>query len=403
MEFITKGEYVIFIYHYTDRSDEDWVRDKLYEEGEVSFKRVLHFEPSDVYEINCDDFEGPFSPVAFRIARLNNDYYYINPRVLRLKNKFFFHKDIQITRDFLIAETNISILRKIDNLVKEDIYIGGKAENNIPLEIYQDMIRNFPNTYEKNLYSKARISSIITNYFDTTKDAELKYQKYLNKKKSKRGKNLIKHFQEYELHKYQVILNKLIEMLHSENNYTEAQWQEEILEIILLLYPKYILSFKTVHVKINNCNRRFLDFMLVDTNGHVDVIEIKKPFDNVLMTSSQYRNNFTPHRTLTGTVMQLEKYLFHLNRYGEGGEAKLTQKYKNQLPKGLTIKIVNPKGIIIMGRSERLNDEQKMDFEIVKRKYQNVIDILTYDDLIQRLKFLIGNFQKRKREKIKEE
>src|SRR5690625_3601195 len=133
-------------------------------------------------------------------------------------------------------------------------------------------------------------------------------------------------------------------MLRSENSYSEDQWQDEILEIILLLYPQYIHSFKTVHVKINKRKRRFLDFMLVDTNGHVDVIEIKKPFDNALMTSSQYRNNYTPHKTLIGTIMQLEKYLFHLNRYGERGEMNLTRQYKNELPKDLTIKIVNPKG-----------------------------------------------------------
>ena len=47
-----------------------------------------------------------------------------------------------------------------------------------------------------------------------------------------------------------------------------------------------------------------------------------------------------------------------------------------------------------MGREANLSDEQRDDFEIVKRKYKNVIDILTYDDLLQRLDFTIEQIQK---------
>ena len=41
-----------------------------------------------------------------------------------------------------------------------------------------------------------------------------------------------------------------------------------------------------------------------------------------------------------------------------------------------------------MGREDRLTEDQKKDFEIIKRKYKNVIDILTYDDLLRRLHIL---------------
>ncbi|WP_251300665.1 DUF4263 domain-containing protein [Escherichia coli] len=32
-----------------------------------------------------------------------------------------------------------------------------------------------------------------------------------------------------------------------------------------------------------------------------------------------------------------------------------------------------------------MTDGQLLDFEIIKRKYANMIDILTYDDLLRRL------------------
>jgi hypothetical protein len=68
------------------------------------------------------------------------------------------------------------------------------------------------------------------------------------------------------------------------------------------------------------------------------------------------------------------------------------RKYEAQLPDGLEIKIVNPKGFLILGRDWNLTDEQKSDFEVIRRKYRNVVDIITYDDLVRRLKIIRDNF-----------
>jgi len=87
--------------------------------------------------------------------------------------------------------------------------------------------------------------------------------------------------------------------------------------------------------------------------------------------------------------MQIEKYLFYLNKWGRAGEDSLTEKYKSELPADFSIKITNPGGIIIMGRDINLSHGQRQDFEVVKRKYKNVIDIITYDDLLRRLEFII--------------
>lgn len=76
--------------------------------------------------------------------------------------------------------------------------------------------------------------------------------------------------------------------------------------------------------------------------GHIDVVEIKQPFDQCMVTSAQYRDNYIPLRELSGTVMQIEKYLFHLNKWGKQGEDHLTETYKAELPEGFSIKITNP-------------------------------------------------------------
>lgn len=53
---------------------------------------------------------------------------------------------------------------------------------------------------------------------------------------------------------------------------------------------------------------------MVDANGNIDVIEIKKPFDDILLSRGIYRGNSVPTKELSGTIMQAEKYLFHLSK-----------------------------------------------------------------------------------------
>ena len=399
MEFRKVDNLILFIYTYgtyNNFNNEDWVRESLDEDDSVIFKGTLEFTTDDVYEIELehDEFDEPYEPIAFVLGELVGDYYKIKRHVIGTKHDFFFFKEINISSSHFIAETRISILKQIDELVKESIYVGGHATSNIPYDAFIKMIENFPTTYEKKLYAESRVSSVIKNYFETTKDSELKLQNYLNKKVSKKGEKLKKLFKESEMEKYQTIQDKLLEMLKDEDKYNETQWQTEILEIILILYPKYICSFKGSNIKIQDNKNRYLDFLLVDYNGNIDVIEIKKPFENAIMTHSQYRGNFTPHKDLIGAIMQLEKYLFNLNRYATVNERRLSIKYKNELPEGLNIKIINPKGFVILGRDNNLNIDQINDFEIVKRKYKNVIDILTYDDLLRRLNFIIEQIRK---------
>ena len=111
-------------------------------------------------------------------------------------------------------------------------------------------------------------------------------------------------------------------------------------------------------------------------------------------------DNSIPAKELAGSIMQAEKYLFHLSKWGVAGEKKLTAKYADQLPPDMKIRITNPKAMIILGRDRRkdgtsaLEPGQQLDLEIIKRKYANMIDILTYDDLLRRLENIISALRK---------
>jgi len=391
--------------HYTPERDENWIKEAIDRRPYITLKKTFTFwkelliaekETGDTEEDGFSDFDE-FETTTFLFAILTGDYYKVVRGIVVDKFDIYFHKSLLITTDYFVADSNVSVFKVIGNIYNGDVYIGGEKSESLSGEAFDNLLKLFPTNYERKKYIEARISSVFRNYFDNVKDAEKTYQKYVDKKLVNKGNNLSKTFQEYEIAKYNIILDKLKAMLLHEIDYSEHQWQEEILQIVLLLYSKYVFVFREVPVYskyTDGIKEKSLDFLLVDSNGNTDIIEIKKPFENAIMTKGVYRDNFIPLRELSGTVMQVEKYVYYLNRWSEEGEKHLTNKYKDAIPEGFSIKITNPSGIIIMGRENNLSTDQKRDFEVVKRKYKNVLDIITYDSLIERLETTIKQMKK---------
>ena len=85
-------------------------------------------------------------------------------------------------------------------------------------------------------------------------------------------------------------------------------------------------------------------------------------------------------------------YIFCLNS-SDKAKSDVSNKLAEFLPNGLEVKVVNPQGILLLGRSNEFNKEQKNDFELIKRQYKHVADIMTYDDLLFRLENIIKCLQ----------
>ncbi|MCH8519185.1 MAG: DUF4263 domain-containing protein [Nanoarchaeota archaeon] len=387
----------------------DWIKKYIDDNNFVS-EKIFHLKSNNLISFNdnkrkeySEDLEKN-SKVEFKIGELDNDkeYFKILENILLQKNNIYIHKSININLDlFLIKRTpkiKINFLNKIDKLVQEDIYIGGNNINMIPIEVLFRIKKEIPNYYEIQKYVDSKITPILSDYLESTVEGVEKFQNYLNKKNTYKGKFIFDEFKEYELVKYKKILNKLENMLSEKNIIAEKIWQKEIFDILLLLYPKYIVLLENVNIKADSNKNRYLDFVLVDNNGNLDIIEIKSPkLNHIISEKPTYRKNYIPKRDLIGTIMQLEKYIYYLKRWGEIGEKKLTENYKKnrKIPQDLDLNVVNPNGIIVMGQEKDLNVEQIKDFEIIKRKYKNIVDIITYDDLIRRLKNLISNLEKK--------
>ncbi len=379
-------------------TDNPWAHNRLRNGEDVSLKKgSFTFLKEDLYEqIQVDDTDDG-AGLEFVLGILTDDEYLkIEGRKLGITQDVYIQKDIKVSERFFVGVHSASIFQKINRIVTEDIFIGGTRPESMPTEEFQQLLKDFPSAYEITKYVDARLASVLSNYFDSTSNVGEKYQRYMNKKQSIKGENLPEIFKEGEVAKYQTILEKLKLMLANQNKYNEKQWQKEILQIILILYPKYIYAFEEAPIRDHYQNKdKRIDLLLIDANGNADIIEIKRPLNEKIITKGRYRDNYIPLRELSGTVMQIEKYIFHLNKSGQTGENRLTTKYQRQLPADFKIKITNPGGMIIMGRDNLLSLDQKQDFEVVKRKYKNVIDILTYDDLLRRLKSIITAWKNR--------
>lgn len=387
----------LFLIYTPENNEGEWLHRQLEETGHAYISaRLFYVTKERLVEPQEDDIEYDELNFIFRIGVVSAGYNCIERDVLGINFDLGIHVSIHLERKIFCAERNISIFRQFNDFGLESLTIGGESEAAIPTEVFHQLLKRFPNTYELNRYAKARISSIIRNYLSIDRDFQVEYEKYLNKKESYQGSLPLEKIAPYESDKFDQLIDKVKEMLKQSSSYSEKQWQNEILQIILLLFPRYIHAIKESPINDSWANKtRRVDFLLVDASGFIDVIEIKKPSGQHLVTSNRYRDNHVPLRELGGTIMQVEKYLYNFNRWGQKGEETLKKKYESDLPNNLEIKIVNPNGLIIMGRDKGLSEEQRKDFEVIRRKYRNVLDIITYDDLIRRLEVIRDQYKLR--------
>lgn len=140
--------------------------------------------------------------------------------------------------------------------------------------------------------------------------------------------------------------------------------------------------------------KRQIDIALFDADGHIDVIEIKKPSVGTIFRSAHDHDNNIPSLALSKTIMQIEKYVLYLQKGGYELERELNASYTKLLPGKIPIKIVNPRGIIVFGRSRDFSADQVLDFEVLRRKFSHIADIMTYDDLLARFKNILSKFEK---------
>lgn len=415
IKFARRGEIVII--EYTTDVNPDWVETKLKEDGFFKLSKTFFFERRDIIgesddETSGDDeFDAPmFSEYEFRLGRIDDGYLVIEGRILDIDNRVLIAEGYRLSRKTFSAYRDISIFPRIARLLPagQDIVIGGDREDAIPVQVFDELIAKFPGSTELDKYVRARISDIVGDYFDGMEDARQNYEEYLNKRRSTVPERPLPTTEllEIELAKYELIRDTIADWLADPRLRSEEDWQRLISTFLLLIFPKYVAILQKVRIADQystpgTMRHRQIDIALVDDTGNIDVIEIKRPTARGLLSRARYRDNGIPNRELTGTIMQAEKYIFHLSKWGLSGERELTRRHAADLPANMQVKITNPKAIVILGRDKDMAGDSllggslALDFEVIRRKYSHMMDIMTYDDLLRRLDNVIASLRKR--------
>lgn len=375
--------------------------DRMKSEEGYTLKKVFFISKNSA-SLQDDDIEKEDNDtmhIYIKIGELVDDFIRISPKIMMTEHIFYFAKDMELEPNLFIAIRNISILKKIDELIDRDLYVGKGWEKHdgISEEDYRQLIKSFPTTIELNHYANYRISLILRNDFPECDRFEEIYEKCFSRKrkKNKSGSSHVTVLDtnlKIEYEQFKGIRDTLKELLDQSVAMDETEWQEIIQKIILLIYPQYILSVreKTIKAKGYDVHDKKPDFLLVDANGFIDVLEIKKPQVQILTENPSYRHNYIPTRELSGAAMQIEKYLFYLNNMVSKDNEVCAQLKKHLSVESLELQIVSPRGLLLLGRHNTFKEQKIQDFEIIKRQYKHIADIMTYDDLLQRLDNIVA-------------
>ena len=340
IKFEDRGTQVVLTYE-SDWGPVTWVDDKLRAEGEATLSRTFTVRPVDL--LPAEDDEGDAR--AFVIGSIDDEYRGIRSDVLGLKHDLRISRSIPLTRALFVAERDISIFRRVDELVDNPIVIGGPDTSAVPEAEFRRLLHTFPTTTEMKLYAWTRITRVLREYMETMTDAEQRLTAYMARRARSESKPQdqpgarIPVANELELAKFEFVRDRLTEMLREAEVYSEAEWQATVADLFLLIFPQYVAVLRNVRVKERYSNpggstNRFIDLLLVAAHS-------------------------------------------------------------KDLPSEIEISISNPKAFILAGRDSNLSSRERFDLEFARRAYSNVTDIISYDDLLRRVENIIASLTKR--------
>lgn len=383
-------------YHYKGIYSYDDMVNNLEEKGNIV---VSGIRINDLNQLINDDCE-----VMIKIGELRNGYIYLFKECFGIKNDFAFEEQsfykLNLKKKNLIIHTGmifdkgINVIASISDCVKTSCFVVSEQNKNygkngyILDDDFKNILRQIPNSNEIKLYKAARIENAISDYFDISNGID-NYNKYIRNKLKPTELDFATIDRSYEIANYEYAISQLEECLKMPFM-PEEEWQSRLSPLIPLLYPRYVRCYSKVPVIQNDKKRenKELDFLLADIDGNVCIVELKKPFSDKSILRL-YRNNYAPCAEFSGAIQQIHKYIWDYNNFKKENIIHLKEKY------GEDFKLINPQGVLIYGRSNAFDDKQKLDFEIIRKQYKDIVDIVTYDDLIDRLKRTIVMLKKK--------
>lgn len=145
--------------------------------------RVFCIKREDVLDVDKSDVTSR-TIVLGRVEDEMPGYYRILARILGLEHDIYIDIDAEVEIWWFFPvkiNARLSIFQKLDRLIGEDVYIGGAAENAIPIDYWMWLLFNIPGRVEIDHYVEARMQELFSEYLPTIKDGEGALKKLLAK------------------------------------------------------------------------------------------------------------------------------------------------------------------------------------------------------------------------------
>lgn len=154
----------------------------------------------------------------------------------------------------------------------------------------------------------------------------------------------------------------------------EGDYENEVAIQQFLKRNIWMFGNDYVHIvengKINAKN--ILDMIPKDFESYIDIIEVKLPKEKLFNFDESHKNYYSTS-SLTKAIAQTQNYIFEL-------ENKTLDK---QYQKVNNCKIIRPKGIILFGANQPLNESERQYLRILNSSYHN-LQIITYQQLLEK-------------------
>lgn len=266
----------------------------------------------------------------------------------------------------------------LSRLNKRWYSIGRDMKNDIVGNAFAAL---FPTEFEKNdsaVYVPGVLSNILTKDVLTRlssedKDALRAILPEFISSESVASVNLLKaEAQIQSLKELVVDMEKVL----SENK-SESWWQTYIKSKILIIQQGYIKALGKLNVAVGET--KYPDFSLLTPDSYLDILEIKKP-STPLLKKDDGRGNYYWDSEISKAIIQVENYIENVSKQGPQITVYLRDRHK------IDIQVLRPRGIIVAGNRNTLTEQkEKDDFRLLSHSLKN-ITVLTYDELLTRLR-----------------
>jgi Shedu protein SduA, C-terminal len=174
------------------------------------------------------------------------------------------------------------------------------------------------------------------------------------------------------------------------DNPAESKWQLFFDEYITLFDSRYAhrLKYKNIATGLT----KYPDLVLVDIYGYVDFYELKKSGAELIKYDKNHKTWFWTEE-IAKVIAQCSDYLQKAkdNAVSYTNQIKIETSTENN--DGIVANIVNPRAIIVIGTSSKLNTQKKkINFKALRESLKD-IEFLLYDELLERLKNLMSKLQ----------